>query len=191
MQSSPSNPEPLPSSFELSRVASSLGPPQPRKPATLESGAFQPWSAPILQSSPTEGCLWFQGSRAYMKSSKVERFQGLRVSYGFIKVGGFQGWTVPAMKASKVEGFQAAGKALAVADDPMAVQWKGRAAQIATGQQKSGGVLGTKLGTEARRPLGYTGYTGMSREKQRWTDLVQKWRDLPPKNDVIFIGSYG
>lgn len=42
------------------------------------------------------------------------------------------------MKASKVEGFQAAGKALAVADDPMAVQWKGRAAQIATGQQKSG-----------------------------------------------------
>jgi len=46
------------------------------------------------------------------------------------------------MKGSKVEGFQAAGKALAVADDPMAVQWKGRAAQIATWQWDILAILG-------------------------------------------------
>ena len=67
------------------------------------------------------------------------------------------------MTGSKVEGFQgwrvlitagiAGGKALAVADDPMAVQWKGRAAQIVTWQQQSGEF---EAPGDLSRPTGYT-----------------------------------
>lgn len=155
-----------------------LDPPNP--------GSLQPWNPELSNLGALRSCNPLQlkvvsGSRDPELTWRVPRLKGSRVC-GF-----HQGWRVPRLEGSSNEGFQGwrfpgCWQGLGRGGWPHGCPMEGPSCTDRHWATEIWGVLGTKLGTSARRPLGYTGYTGISREKQRWTDLVQKWRDLPPRS---------